>query len=100
MSLFIKTNSLFNNYILYYLVISLVDQVFSKFKTILKLLEVLHNVIKVYQFLYINKNILYRNILENNIIITNLEKINSFKSMLIDLDFIKEVSSEYSNVYY
>lgn len=80
--------------------ISLADWAISDFKLVIELLEVLHNTIRVYRSLYVNKCILYRDILKNNIIITNLKNANSFKSILINLDFAKEVSSECSSVHY
>ena len=43
--------------------------------------------------LYTFKKILYRNILKNNIIITNLKKTDGFTEILIDLNLDKAIGS-------
>ncbi len=45
------------------------------------------------------KNILHRDISENNIIIIDLKKINGFTDMLIDLNLVKKISSEPSSTH-
>jgi serine/threonine protein kinase len=56
-----------------------------------ELLEALHDAIKAHRSLYLVDNILHRDISENNIIMTDPEKADGFKGMLIDLDLAKEV---------
>ncbi|EEH36517.2 hypothetical protein PAAG_06935 [Paracoccidioides lutzii Pb01] len=62
----------------------------------LELLMVLRDAIKAHQSLYLDGNILHRDISENNIIITNPEKADGHTGMLINLDLAMEVGSERS----
>lgn len=63
-----------------------------------ELLIALRNAIKTHHSLYLKRNILHKNISKNNIIITNLNEINDFIEMLIDLNFAKVLNSERNNV--
>lgn len=56
------------------------------------------DLIKVYQFFYIVGNILYCDILLNNIIIMKFEVVDGFRGMLIDFDLVKERDSGFSGV--
>ncbi|OJD17655.1 hypothetical protein AJ78_02246 [Emergomyces pasteurianus Ep9510] len=51
---------------------------------------------KAHRSLYLDENILHRDISENNIIITDPDKADGHSGMLIDLDLAKEVGSERS----
>jgi len=50
--------------------------------------------------LFILKKIFYKNISENNIIITNLKKTDNFTKILIDLNFIKIIGNGRSGIRY
>jgi hypothetical protein len=78
--------------------ISLVDCAIWKFWSILELLKVLRDAIKAHKSLYINEKILHKDILKNNIIIIDLKEVDSFMSMLIDKNLVKEIDSERSDV--
>lgn len=54
----------------------------------------------MHKSLYIQEKIFHRDILKNNIIIMNLKKINDFTEMLIDLNFVKMISSECSDMWH
>ncbi|KAG5289062.1 serine/threonine protein kinase Sgk2 [Histoplasma ohiense] len=84
---------LYDNRILSCLVISPTGRPIYDYKSHLELLTALRDAIKAHQSLYLNANILHRDISENNIIITNPEKTNGHSGMLIDLDLAKEVGS-------
>lgn len=58
-----------------------------------ELLTALRDAIKAHRSLYLNGNILHRDISENNIIITKTEKPGDFAGMLIDLDLAKVLGS-------
>ena len=75
------------------LAISPAGRALSTFRSIKELFTALHNAIKGHRSLYIKGNILHWDISENNIIITNPAKANSFTKMLIDLDLAKVVGS-------
>ena len=62
------------------------------------MLIALRNTIKAHRSLYLKKNILYKNVLKNNIIIINLDEIDNFSEILIDLNFAKVLDSERNNV--
>lgn len=78
--------------------ISLVNCAIWKFWSILELLKVLRDAIKAHKSLYINEKILHKDILKNNIIIIDLKEVDSFMSMLIDKNLVKEIDSERSDV--
>ncbi|EER36675.1 serine/threonine protein kinase Sgk2 [Histoplasma capsulatum H143] len=59
----------------------------------LELLTALRDSIKAHRSLYLDRKILYRDISENNIIITNPEKAEGSSGMLIDLDLGKEIGT-------
>ncbi|KAF5120296.1 hypothetical protein E5D57_013649 [Metarhizium anisopliae] len=80
----------YGNRILRVLAISPAGRSISQFKSVVELLEGLRDAIKVHRSLYIDGKILHRDISENNIIITDPEKADGFKGMLIDLDLAKE----------
>ena len=58
-----------------------------------ELLTTLRDAIKGHRSLYIDRGILYRDISENNIIITNPIRTNGFRGILIDLNLTKVVGS-------
>ncbi|KAH0492118.1 hypothetical protein TgHK011_007084 [Trichoderma gracile] len=90
-SLFEKDQGLpYDNRILRVLAISPAGRCVNQFRSILELLEALCDAIRVHRSLYLDGKILHRDISENNIIITNPEKSDGFKGMLIDLDLAKE----------
>lgn len=62
-----------------------------------ELLIVFRDTIKTYRSLYLKRNILYKNVSKNNIIITNSNEIDSFTEILIDLNLAKVLDSERSN---
>lgn len=68
--------------------------------SIRKLLISFRDIIKTHRFLYLKGNILYRDISENNIIITNPKKTDSFIGMLINLDFAKMFSNGHNGARY
>ncbi|KAM4066736.1 kinase [Hirsutella rhossiliensis] len=79
----------FENRIYSCLVVSPAGRVISDFKSIRELLESLRDAIRAHQSLYIDGNILHRDISSNNIIITGSKTADGFKGMLIDLDLAK-----------
>ncbi|KAM4067554.1 kinase [Hirsutella rhossiliensis] len=79
----------FENRIYSCLVVSPAGRVISDFKSIRELLESLRDAIRAHQSLYIDGNILHRDISSNNIIITGSKTVDGFKGMLIDLDLAK-----------
>ncbi|EFR03242.1 FunK1 protein kinase [Nannizzia gypsea CBS 118893] len=96
-SLFDKNNGEpYDNRILRCLVISPAGRPIYKFKSPLELLMALRDAIKAHRSLYLDGNILHRDISENNIIITNPNEADGHSGMLIDLDLAKEVGSERS----
>lgn len=90
-SLYALNDSLFDNLIFSCLVILLSGCIIQHFGSIFKPLEAFCNAITVYKSFYIKEKILYRDILENNIIIINPKKTNGFKSILIDKDLTKKI---------
>ena len=68
-------------------------QTISKFGSIPQLLTALCDAIKAHRSLYIDGNILHRDISENNIIITDPKKTDGFTGMLIDLDLAIEIGA-------
>ncbi len=79
--------------------ISLASRAIYKYESLLELLGALRNTIKTYKSLYYKGNILYRDISENNIIITN-PKTDGFRGMLINLDLTKELGNRRSGIRY
>ena len=65
----------------------------SVLSAIRELLTTLRDAIKAHRSLYLKKNILHRDISENNIIITNPDETGGFAGMLIDLDLAKVLGS-------
>ena len=84
----------FGNRLLQYLAILPAGRALWDFRTIEELLTALRDSIKAHSSLYIKGKILFRDISENNIIITDPKKANGFTGMLIDLDLAKEIGSE------
>ncbi|EQL31228.1 hypothetical protein BDFG_06403 [Blastomyces dermatitidis ATCC 26199] len=84
---------LYDNRVLHCLVISPAGRSIYRYKSPLELLKALRDVIKAHQPLYLDENILHRDISENNIIIINSDKTDDLSGMLIDLDLVKEVDS-------
>ncbi|KAM4056518.1 kinase [Hirsutella rhossiliensis] len=79
----------FENRIYSCLVVSPAGRVIGDFKSIRELLESIRDAIRAHQSLYIDGNILHRDISSNNIIITGSKIADGFKGMLIDLDLAK-----------
>ena len=96
-NLYTHDDSSFNNRIFSSLVISLGGHAIWDFGSIPKLLKVLYNVIRAYKSFYIKGKILYQDISENNIIITDPKEADSFTGMLIDMDLAKEIGSGQSD---
>ncbi|KAG6149295.1 hypothetical protein E4U37_006907 [Claviceps purpurea] len=63
-----------------------------EYKSILELLECLHDAIKAHRSLCVESGILHRDISINNIIITDPSKADGYKGMLIDLDLAKNMN--------
>ena len=82
---------LFNDRLFGCLVISPAGQPISKFNSIPRLLTALRDAITAHRSLYLDGNILHRDVSENNIILTIPEKADGFTGMLIDLDLAIEV---------
>ncbi|EDN06067.1 predicted protein [Histoplasma mississippiense (nom. inval.)] len=93
-SLFDKNGEeLYDNRVLRCLVISPAGRPIYDYRSPLELLTALRDAIKAHQSLYLDGNILHRDISENNIIITDPGKADGHSGMLIDLDLAKEVGS-------
>ena len=75
------------------LVISPPGRPIHEFESIKEFLEACHDIVKAHRSLYLDGNILHRDISENNLIITDREKKGEPKGMLIDLDLAKELDS-------
>ncbi|KKZ63811.1 hypothetical protein EMCG_01915 [[Emmonsia] crescens] len=96
-SLFDKNGGEFyDNRVLRCLVISPAGRPIYQYESPLELLKALRDAIKAHRSLYLDGNILHRDISENNIIITDPEKAEGNSGMLIDLDLAKEVGSRRS----
>ncbi|OJD20958.1 hypothetical protein ACJ73_07703 [Blastomyces percursus] len=83
----------YDNRILRCLVISPAGRPIYKYESPLELLKALRDAIQAHRSLYLDGNILHRDISENNIIITDPGKADGHSGMLIDLDLAKEVGS-------
>ncbi|EEH32994.2 hypothetical protein PAAG_04047 [Paracoccidioides lutzii Pb01] len=81
------------NRVLRCLVISPAGRPIYSYESPLELLMALRDAIKAHQCLYLDGNILHRDISENNIIITDPDKAGGHSGMLIDLDLAKDVGS-------
>ncbi|KAK2812070.1 hypothetical protein FQN50_001781 [Emmonsiellopsis sp. PD_5] len=93
-SLFEKdAQGLYDNRILRCLVISPAGRPIFEYSSPMELLRSLRDAIRAHQSLYMDGNILHRDISENNIIITNLKTANGHSGMLIDLDLAKEIGT-------
>ncbi|EEQ91416.2 serine/threonine-protein kinase Sgk2 [Blastomyces dermatitidis ER-3] len=88
-----NSEELYDNRILRCLVISPAGRPIYDYRSPLELLTALCDAIKAHQSLYLDGNILHRDISENNIIITDPGKADGHSGMLIDLDLAKEVGS-------
>ena len=86
-----QEQELYSNRILCAMAISPAGRSISQFKTPLQVVETLYDAIKVHESLLVKGKILHRDISENNIIITDPNKADGFRGMLIDLDLAKEV---------
>ncbi|KKZ68768.1 hypothetical protein EMCG_05627 [[Emmonsia] crescens] len=84
---------LYDNRVLRCLVISPAGRPIYKYESPLELLMALRDAIKAHRSLYLDGNILHRDISENNIIITDPDNADGHSGMLIDLDLAKEVGS-------
>ncbi|OJD25733.1 hypothetical protein ACJ73_02890, partial [Blastomyces percursus] len=84
---------LYDNRVLRCLVISPAGRPIHRYESPLELLKALRDAIKAHRSLYLDGNILHRDISENNIIITDPDKAGGYSGMLIDLDLAKEVGS-------
>ena len=89
-SLVQQDQSPYDNRIFRALAISPAGRSISQFKSVAELLGSLRDAIKVHRSLFTDGKILHRDISENNIIVTDPEKADGFKGMLIDLDLAKE----------
>ncbi|KMU85161.1 hypothetical protein CIHG_02943 [Coccidioides immitis H538.4] len=89
-SLFNKDDKVYDNCILHCLVISPAGWPIYKYESPLELLMALQDAIKAHQSLYLDGNILHRDISENNIIITDSTNIGSTLGVLINLNLTKE----------
>ncbi|EDN08106.1 predicted protein [Histoplasma mississippiense (nom. inval.)] len=87
---------LYDNRVLRCLVISPAGRPIYRYESPLELLRALRDAIKAHRALYLDGNILHRDISENNIIITDPDKADGHWGMLIDLDLAKEVGSRRS----
>ncbi|KAG6095125.1 hypothetical protein E4U31_006005 [Claviceps sp. LM219 group G6] len=85
----IKTS--YDDRILRVLAISPSGDPLVEYKSILELLECLHDAIKAHRSLYMESGILHRDISINNIIITDPSEADGYKGMLIDLDLAKKM---------
>ncbi|KAI8947232.1 hypothetical protein F4801DRAFT_605651 [Xylaria longipes] len=83
------TNQEWENRIYSCVVVSPAGRVISEFESIKELLESMRDAIRAHQSLYMDGNILHRDISANNTIITNSDTADGFKGMLIDLDLAK-----------
>ena len=83
----------FDNRIFSCLVISPPGRPIHDFKSIKEFLEACRDIVKAHRSLYLDGNILHRDISENNLIITDTENEGEPKGMLIDLDLGKERDS-------
>ncbi|OJD12531.1 hypothetical protein AJ78_06896 [Emergomyces pasteurianus Ep9510] len=84
---------LYDNRVLRCLVISPAGRPIYDYRSPLELLTALRDAIQAHRSLYLDGNILHRDISENNIIITDPDKVGGHSGMLIDLDLAKEVGS-------
>lgn len=89
-SLIQQVETPFDNRILRALAISPAGRSVTQFSSVIELLETLRDAVVVHRSLLLDGRILHRDISENNIIITNPEKADGFRGMLIDLDLAKE----------
>lgn len=94
-SFYFYNENLFDNHIFRCLIISSHGWAIYNFKLSSELLKALRDAIKEHRSLYTTGKILHRDISENNIIITNSKDAdaNGFKSMLINENLVKEVST-------
>ncbi|KAL9099679.1 MAG: hypothetical protein Q9163_004853 [Psora crenata] len=92
-SLYTHNNSPFENRIFSCSVVSPAGRALCDFRLIPELLKAFRDAIKAYKSLYIEGNILHRDISENNIIITDPKETNGFTGTLIDADLSKELGS-------
>ncbi|OJD22161.1 hypothetical protein ACJ73_06495 [Blastomyces percursus] len=83
----------YDNRVLRCLVISPAGRSIYKYQSPLELLKALRDAIKAHRSLYLDGNILHRDISENNIIITDPDEADGHSGMLSDLDLAKEVGS-------
>lgn len=99
-SLYTHDSNLVDNCIFSYLMISPAGYTIRNFRLISELLESFCDTIKADKSLYIKRKILYRDILKNNIIITDPKEAHGFMSMLLDGNLAKEISSGQSKAQY
>ena len=92
-SLYDSSDESFENRLFCCLAISPAGRAISRFESIPELLATLRDAIKAHRSLYIQGEILHRDISENNIIITDPKKTGGFTGMLIDLDLAKALGS-------
>ncbi|EDN06004.1 predicted protein [Histoplasma mississippiense (nom. inval.)] len=83
----------YDNRVLRCLMISPAGRPIYDYRSPLELLTALRDAIKAHRSLYLDGNVLHRDISENNIIITDPDKADGHSGMLIDLDLAKEVGS-------
>lgn len=83
----------YSNRVHYCLVTSLVGRPLHEYQSVKELLKALRDAIRGYRSLLEDGKILYQDISENNIIITELLTKEAPKGRLIDLDLIEELDS-------
>ncbi|KJZ70353.1 hypothetical protein HIM_10244 [Hirsutella minnesotensis 3608] len=91
-SLLAPNNGPHDNRVFRCLVVSPAGRAIHKYETKSELLGALRDAIKAHRSLYVEGNILHRDISENNIIVTD-RKTTGHMGMLIDLDLAKELGS-------
>ncbi|KAF7951951.1 hypothetical protein EAE96_007248 [Botrytis aclada] len=86
-------SEMYDNRVNYCLVISPAGRPLCEYRSVRKLLEMLHNAIRSHRSLLKDGKILHQDISENNIIITELSAEGDPKGRLIDLDLAKELDN-------
>jgi len=96
-SLYEPNGNIYDNRRFGCLTISPAGRTLDNFTTLSELLTTLRDAIKAHRSLYLVYEILYKDISENNIIITDPRHTNGFTGMLIDLDLAKQTGNGRSN---
>lgn len=88
----------FTNRVLSCLVVKPAGRPLDSFTSVPELLMAFRDAIKAHRSLFLDGNILHRDISQNNIIITDPAENHGFSGMLIDLDLATQVDDEGKNV--